>query len=88
MTTLNAIVKARVDPALKEQSERVFQQMGLDMTAGIKMYLTQVVLHQAIPFEVKLAQPNARTLQAIADSYAGNVEAFESVEAMLADADN
>ena len=49
--------------------------------------LTQVVQLRALPLEVKVAQPNALTLQAIADSYdAGKVENFDSVAAMTADA--
>ena len=84
---MNATVKARVETDLKTQSERVFKQMGMDMTGAIKMFLTQVVMRQALPFDVKVVQPNAMTLKAIEDSYAGQVETFGSVEAMLADAD-
>lgn len=84
---MNATVKARVETDLKTQSERVLKQMGMDMTGAIKMFLTQVVMRQALPFDVKVVQPNAMTLKAIEDSYAGQVETFGSVEAMLADAD-
>lgn len=84
---MNAIVKARVEPALKADSERVFKKMGMDMTGAIKMFLTQVVMRQALPFDVKVVEPNATTLKAIDDSYAGKVDTFASVEAMLADVD-
>ena len=83
---MNATVKARIETDLKTQSESVLRQMGMDMSGAIKMFLTQVVMRQALPFEVKVVQPNAATLKAIEESYTGNVETFESVEAMLADA--
>lgn len=84
---MNATVKARVEPQLKADSESIFQQLGLDMTAAIKMFLSQVVMHGGLPFEAKIVTPNAATIKAIEDSYAGKMERFESVEAMLADAD-
>ena len=84
---MNATVKARVTPDLKSQSEAIFKQMGMDMSGAIKIFLTQVVQLRALPFEVKVVQPNALTLQAIADSYdASKVESFDSLDAMIADA--
>ena len=83
---MNAIVKARVEADLKAQSESVLKQIGLDMSAAIKVFLTQVVQQQGLPFEVRIIQPNTRTVKAIEDSYAGKVETFDSVAAMLADA--
>lgn len=83
---MNAVVKARVEADLKAQAESVLKQMGMDMSSAIKIFLTQVVQRQALPFEVKIAQPNAVTMQAIADSYSGKVESFDSLDAMVADA--
>jgi DNA-damage-inducible protein J len=85
---MNTTVKARIAADLKAQSEDVLRRMGMDMSGAIKMFLTQVVQRQALPFEVKLIQPNATTLKAIEDSYAGKVEKFDSIAAMLADADH
>lgn len=57
------------------------------MSGAIKIFLTQVVQLRALPFEVKVVQPNVLTLQAIADSYdADKVESFASLDAMIADA--
>jgi DNA-damage-inducible protein J len=83
---MNATVKARVETDLKVQSEAIFKQMGLDMSSAIKMFLSQVVMREALPFEVKIIQPNARTLEAIADSYAGKVENVDSIDGMFEDA--
>jgi len=83
MTT--ATVKAKVDMNTKAQSEAILRGLGLDMTGAIKVFLTQVVMQGGLPFEVKM-QPNALTLAAIADSYAGKAEAAESVDALFAEA--
>ena len=83
MTT--ATVKAKVDVDTKAQSEAILRSLGLDMTGAIKVFLSQVVMQGGLPFEVKV-QPNARTLAAIADSYAGRVKAADSVDAMFEEA--
>ena len=83
---MTAIVKARIDPSLKAESETVLKLMGLDMSGAIKLFLTQVVQRRALPFDVKLIQPNAVTLQAIDDSFSGKLERFDSLDAMLVDA--
>lgn len=40
-----------VDETVKAQANCAFDQMGLSMTAGIKLYLHYVAHHQHIPFE-------------------------------------
>lgn len=47
-------VFTRVEPELKEQAERVLSQLGIPMANAINLYLRQIVLHQGIPFAVKL----------------------------------
>lgn len=47
-------VFARVEPELKEQAERVLDQLGIPMSNAVAMFLRQVVLQQGIPFEMKL----------------------------------
>ena len=38
----------------KEQAEQVLDQLGIPMSSAVGMFLRQVVLHQGIPFEIKL----------------------------------
>lgn len=85
---MNATVKANVPEHLKAGAENVFRQIGLDMTKGINMFLAQVVMHRGLPFEAKILEPNAETQKAIRDSYAGRVQKFDSVAAMVDDADD
>ena len=49
-----ANVFARVEPEIKEQAERVLEQLGIPMSNAVSMFLRQVVLQRGIPFEMKL----------------------------------
>jgi DNA-damage-inducible protein J len=49
-------VFARVEPEIKEQAERVLEQLGIPMSNAINLFLRQVVLQRGIPFDVKLLQ--------------------------------
>ena len=53
----------RVEPALKEEAETVFSQLGLSATQAIRLFYTQVTLQHGLPFEVKV--PNAETREAL-----------------------
>lgn len=46
-------IAIRVDEELKEEATRLYKSMGLDMTTAIKLFLTQSVLTQSIPFTLK-----------------------------------
>ena len=76
-----ATIKTQLPAELKAEAEKTLRELGLDLTTGIRMFLAQVVQQGGIPFPVKLyTQPNAKTLKAIEDSYAGRVEAFDIEE--------
>lgn len=49
------IINIRTDEKLKKEANKILQEMGLDMSSGIKLFLTQVVLTKTIPFPVKTA---------------------------------
>lgn len=47
-------VFARVEPKVKEEAEKVLEQLGIPMSNAVGMFLRQVVLQNGIPFDVKL----------------------------------
>lgn len=60
-----AMVRARVEPDLKEHAETVFQRLGLNATQAITMFYKQVELREGLPFEVAIPTPTtARTFEA------------------------
>jgi len=49
-------VYTRVEPELKEQAEQVLIKLGIPMANAINIFLHQIVLHNGIPFDVKIPQ--------------------------------
>ena len=45
-------IQTRLSPKLKKDAQKAFKSMGLDLSTGVKLFLTQVVRTQSIPFEV------------------------------------
>lgn len=59
------MIRARMEPGLKHDVERIFHLLGLTYTEAINMFFQQVKLREGLPFEVTL--PNKTTVKAIAD---------------------
>lgn len=51
MATTN--INVRVDSALKQEAEALFNDLGLSMSSAINMFLRSAVMNDGIPFEVK-----------------------------------
>ena len=47
-------IAVRVDDELKKESTAIFNELGLDMSTAVKLFLKQSVLTRSIPFDVKL----------------------------------
>lgn len=43
-------IQIRIDPKVKKAAGKVFKDLGIDMSSGIKLYLAQVARKEAIPF--------------------------------------
>ena len=65
MATTN--INIRVDTELKQAAEELFNDLGLNMSTAITMFLKSAVNHDGIPFEVKRFTPNAETRAALAE---------------------
>lgn len=62
-------VRARIEPALKEQVESVFDRLGLNATQAITLFYRQVALRNGLPFEVAI--PSATTRRTFVSTDAG-----------------
>ena len=47
-----AVVRARIDKALKAQAEQVLAACGLELSDAIRLFLRQVVMRRGIPFPI------------------------------------
>ncbi len=54
----SSTIRARVEPALKEQAERILSELGLNATEAITLFYRQVALHKGLPFIVRLPEPH------------------------------
>lgn len=54
-------ITVRIDKDLKEQSEEIFEALGMNMTTAINVFLRQVVKTNGLPFELTLNQTKERT---------------------------
>ena len=48
-----ANIQLRLDDELKNKADELFKDLGLDTTTAIRMFLTQAVSSNGIPFEIK-----------------------------------
>lgn len=44
----------RLDSEVKEQAQQVFNNLGMDMTTAINIFLRQAIQYQGLPFDVRL----------------------------------
>ncbi|EPI40206.1 addiction module antitoxin, RelB/DinJ family [Enterococcus faecalis LA3B-2] len=83
-TTKKKPIHVNVDENLKEEAEQLFDDLGLNMTSAITIFLKQSINEQAIPFMIN--KGNKETLQALKDIKEGNVHGgFSSVEDLMED---
>ena len=57
----------RTDKDIKDQAEEIFNELGLNMTTAINMFLRTAIREHGIPFELKLDVPNETTAATIAE---------------------
>ena len=63
MSTTN--LNIRTDKDIKDQAETIFNELGINMTTAINMFLRATIREHGIPFELKLEVPNDITSEAI-----------------------
>ena len=63
MATTN--LNIRTDKAIKDQAEAIFNELGLNMTTAVNMFLRTVIRENGIPFDLRLDVPNETTASAI-----------------------
>lgn len=77
-----AMIRARIEPKLKERAEKLFSQLGLSMTDAIGLFLRRALQKQGLPFMIRL--PNSTTKKTFEDTDAGkNVIKAKDLEDMF-----
>ena len=60
-------IQFRTDEATKVECSALFNQLGLTMSDAINLFLRQTLLHNGLPFEIKIPRYNSVTLDALKD---------------------
>ncbi len=63
MATTN--LNIRTEKVVKDQAEEIFNELGLNMTTAINIFLRTAIREHGIPFDLKLDVPNDTTAAAI-----------------------
>jgi DNA-damage-inducible protein J len=63
------MIRARMEPSLKEDAEAVLAKVGLSPTEAIRVFYRQVSLRGGLPFDFRV--PNATTRAAVTEARAG-----------------
>lgn len=63
MSTVN--LNIRTDKEIKEKAENIFQELGLNMTTAINMFLRTSIRENGISFDLKIDSVNDETKLAI-----------------------
>ena len=76
----------RLDSEVKEQAQQVFNNLGMDMTTDINIFLRQAIQYQGLPFDVRLDE-NRKLLEALTDLNQNRnmSQPFESVSDLMED---
>ena len=87
-------IQIRVDKETKESAKKVLDELGLDMSAAIKLYLRQISITKGIPFQIRtengFTPEQEREIlesseEAIREIKAGKRKVYTSVDKMMED---
>ncbi len=59
MKLKESTVRARIEPDLKEEVEKILNEMGISTTEAIRIFMNQIRLHKGIPYPLRV--PNKST---------------------------
>lgn len=83
--TAKTSMTIRTDTDIKLQAQRLFTNLGMDMSTAINLFLRQAIKHQGLPFDVNLRKPNTTTMKAISDKDMNGP--FDSVSDLMSSLD-
>jgi len=86
----SSLIQVRVDEELKQDAEKLFRDIGMDVPSAIRLFLKQSIIHNGIPFVVAgkdgfFNEFNTRILKESIqqlDQGAGIAKTTEELEAM------
>ena len=82
----------RIDSEIKKKALLLFQNLGIDMSSAVNMFLYQCILRNGLPFSVEMPKYSQETLEAMeeaiqisCDSNIPNYSTMEELKKALED---
>ena len=88
-----SLLQVRVDNSLKDKAAQVFENLGIDISTAVRMFLKRAVMDNGIPFRMTMpkedykAERGYRAMQEISESAAKNGLADMSLDEINAEID-
>ncbi len=73
----------KIDRDLKAEADRLFNEMGMNLTTAVNVFVRQAVLERAIPFRINRGIPSTGATGSIVQRRA----AMQEIRDLLADVD-
>lgn len=89
-----SLLQVIVEDSLKDKAARVFENLGIDTSTAVRMFLKRAVIENGIPFRMTMpkedyqATRGYRAMQEISDSAAKNGLADMSLDEINAEIDS
>ena len=80
------LIHIRIEPTVKEKSERIFDKLGINMSYAVSLFLNQVILKNGFPFNVELPHINETEVERLASiigSTGGNGQISEQNQKII-----
>lgn len=77
----------RMDSDIKKQCEALYNELGINLTTAINVFLRQSIRAGGFPFDVRMEQPNKETVLAMLEAESivrdSSVKRYSDVEEAL-----
>ncbi|MET3616581.1 DNA-damage-inducible protein J [Peptoniphilus olsenii] len=50
----NTTISVRIDNEVKEQADKLFSELGMNISSAVNVFLKQAIREQAIPFKISI----------------------------------
>lgn len=64
MKTKDSTIQLRIDAKTKKQAQKTLEEIGLDFSSAIKLFLKNVIITESLPFEIRTKNGFTRAKEA------------------------
>ncbi|OON99743.1 MAG: damage-inducible protein J [Epulopiscium sp. Nele67-Bin004] len=68
MATNTTNISIRIDRELKSQADLLFNELGMNISTAVNIFIKQALREGKIPFEISLNAPNHETILAMMEA--------------------